>query len=220
MAILIIVAMQSPTFTLEELAQSTGLEARTIRNYIERGLIPGSQSRGRAASYGEDHLILLRVIKLQRAANPNVTLAEIRTRLQKLTPEAMRRLSEGRLSAVGLIDANEGNAGDETLVEDDDDEIEEGHLDDRLLGPFTDPKRLLRALRQIAGGVARSTTSKAERWHRIAVTEDIEIVVRAGFTDLQVEAFCEVAHLLRELLTRPEVSSVQSQNDQVEEDDA
>jgi DNA-binding transcriptional MerR regulator len=44
------------TLTLAELAEASGVPARTIRYYIARGLLPQSLVGGRGACYGEQHL--------------------------------------------------------------------------------------------------------------------------------------------------------------------
>ena len=44
------------TLTLVELAEASGVPARTIRFYIAKGLVPPPLVGGRAAWYGEEHL--------------------------------------------------------------------------------------------------------------------------------------------------------------------
>lgn len=52
--------------SLAELAEASGLAARTIRFYIARGLLEGPAKAGRAAAYTEEHLARLeRIKKLQ-----------------------------------------------------------------------------------------------------------------------------------------------------------
>jgi DNA-binding transcriptional MerR regulator len=52
--------------SLAELAEASGLAARTIRFYIARGLLEGPVKAGRAAAYTEEHLARLeRIKKLQ-----------------------------------------------------------------------------------------------------------------------------------------------------------
>jgi DNA-binding transcriptional MerR regulator len=54
-------------WTLSELAEETGLPARTIRYYIARGLLAGPAVAGRGAVYGAQHLARLQEIQaLQR----------------------------------------------------------------------------------------------------------------------------------------------------------
>ena len=54
--------MSNGSYSLAELAGVTGLEERTIRSYIERGLLAGANARGRAASYSDEHLARLNII--------------------------------------------------------------------------------------------------------------------------------------------------------------
>ena len=49
--------------TLADLAESSGLPARTIRFYIARGLLDGPVKSGRAAAYTSEHLARLEKIK-------------------------------------------------------------------------------------------------------------------------------------------------------------
>ena len=61
--------------TLAEIAEASGLPARTIRFYIARGLLNEPVKRGRAASYTAEHVARLERIKeLQGAGH---TLSEI-----------------------------------------------------------------------------------------------------------------------------------------------
>jgi len=64
---------------LSELAERSGVPARTIRLYITQGMLPRPLRAGRDAAYGEEHLARLDTIRaLQREG---LTLAEIRSRL-------------------------------------------------------------------------------------------------------------------------------------------
>jgi len=63
------------SFTLVELAEVSGVLARTIRFYIARGLLPPPLVRGRAACYGEEHLKELDRIKTLQGQGQ--TLAQI-----------------------------------------------------------------------------------------------------------------------------------------------
>jgi len=64
---------------LSELAERSGVPARTIRLYITQGMLPRPLRAGRDAAYGEEHLARLQTIRaLQREG---LTLAAIRARL-------------------------------------------------------------------------------------------------------------------------------------------
>jgi DNA-binding transcriptional MerR regulator len=76
--------------SIEELARRGDLPVRTIRYYIAEGLLPGPDGRGKAATYGEEHLLRLRLIR--RLTGQYVPLAEIRARLAGLGPDDLRAL--------------------------------------------------------------------------------------------------------------------------------
>lgn len=61
--------------TLAELAEASGVPARTIRFYISRGLVDGPAKAGRAAPYSVSHLERLERIKALQAEGR--TLAEM-----------------------------------------------------------------------------------------------------------------------------------------------
>jgi DNA-binding transcriptional MerR regulator len=200
-------------YTLDELAGATGLEPRTIRSYIERGLLPSAQARGRAAGYGEDHLRRLRVIQMIRRADPSLSLAQVRVRLQQLNDDDLASLARGVLSARILkAPEEEDHAADADEV---DDEPEADAPGQALIGMSSDrpshdlagAERLVAALRMLTGAATRPPTSRFERCVRIAVTEDIVLSVRTDFSEIQVGAFREFADLLRDLLTRSDAIS-------------
>jgi DNA-binding transcriptional MerR regulator len=59
--------MNVSEISLAEMAERSGVPARTIRLYISKGLLPGPLRSGRNASYGAGHLdTLLRIRELQR----------------------------------------------------------------------------------------------------------------------------------------------------------
>ena len=56
---------------LDELAERAGVSPRTVRYYIQRGLLTAPAFRGADTAYGEEHLVALRAIKkLQEAYWP------------------------------------------------------------------------------------------------------------------------------------------------------
>ncbi|KNB49066.1 hypothetical protein AC230_27400 [Streptomyces caatingaensis] len=53
---------EQPVYRIEDLAHRSGATVRTIRAYLDRGLLPKPERRGRANVYGENHLARLRQI--------------------------------------------------------------------------------------------------------------------------------------------------------------
>ena len=91
---------------LAELSDRADVSPRTVRYYIQQGLLPSPESRGPGARYGAEHLDRLRLIR--RLQREHLPLAEIRRRIHSLDPAEIRRLVEGapereRSSALDYI---------------------------------------------------------------------------------------------------------------------
>jgi len=59
-------------YTMRDLVQRSGLPARTLRVWNERGLLPRAIGRGPAATYSEEHLLRAITIGRMRAAGKRV----------------------------------------------------------------------------------------------------------------------------------------------------
>lgn len=81
---------QQHGLTVEELAERGQVSVRTVRFYIAEGLLPGPGSRGKAATYGAEHLVRLRLIR--RLAERGVPLIKMRDLLDRLALEDARAL--------------------------------------------------------------------------------------------------------------------------------
>ena len=202
--------MSDDSYSLGDLANLTGLEERTIRSYIERGLLPGAQARGRAATYSNEHLSRLRVILNLKRARPNIGLSEIRIFLQGLSPEQIDRLASGEITAASRVfdRATRSDAAESEHAVDDETDIPRTVNWERPPASLTGVERLVCLLREVSG-FTPIPTSKVEGWHRITVTPDVELSVRAGFDEALMAAFRELADLLRNLLQRTEVLSTE-----------
>jgi DNA-binding transcriptional MerR regulator len=81
----------TPTYKLEELAAEAGVSARTVRYYVQRGLLPAPEFRGKDTAYGREHLLrLLAVKQLQQAHMP---LDEIQVRLASATVAELEKIA-------------------------------------------------------------------------------------------------------------------------------
>jgi len=76
--------------SIEELADRAGVSVRTVRYYITQGLLPGPATRGKYASYDEDQLARLQLVRL--LVDQHVPLAELRERLAQLSAQEVRTL--------------------------------------------------------------------------------------------------------------------------------
>ncbi|HZW02420.1 MAG TPA: MerR family transcriptional regulator, partial [Anaerolineaceae bacterium] len=55
--------MNSSDYLIHELADLAGVSIRTIRYYINEGLLPAPDARGRYSTYREEYLDRLRLIR-------------------------------------------------------------------------------------------------------------------------------------------------------------
>src|SRR5437763_8681914 len=82
------------TWKLDELASETGISARTVRYYVQRGLLPAPVFRGRDTAYSEEHLIRLHAIR--RLQDRFLPLDAIQAELERRSLEELRQLAHGQ----------------------------------------------------------------------------------------------------------------------------
>lgn len=84
---------------LPELAAAAGVSTRTVRYYVQRGLLPSPEFRGPDTAYERHHLLRLRAIrKLQQAHLP---LDEIQRLLDASDDAGLERLAAEGVALVG-----------------------------------------------------------------------------------------------------------------------
>jgi DNA-binding transcriptional MerR regulator len=211
--------METESYSLNDLAERTGFEARTIRSYIERGLLPGSEARGRGASYSVEHLNRLRAIQILRRVRPNIQLNDIRIFLQGMSPQQLSDFCSGslRATASALAETADAEEEPETLrvvgqfLQPEADAVAgaspaapEASAMTHTPGELTGPERLLQALKRITRPGPPMPGAKADVWLRLPITDDVELAVRADFAAGQMAVMREVADLLRTLLLKPD----------------
>ena len=105
-----------PGLSLQDLAALAGTTTRTVRFYMERGVIPPPKVRGPGTRYERAHLLRLVAARTRRAFE-SLGLDAIKKRLADATPEALealvkRNLTPGRLAtALGIaVDAPAASA--------------------------------------------------------------------------------------------------------------
>lgn len=81
-------------YSLEALAEKAAVSARTVRYYVQRGLLPPPVFRGRETTYGEEHLLRLRAI--QRLKDRFLPLDAIAAELDRRSLRELEALAEGR----------------------------------------------------------------------------------------------------------------------------
>lgn len=77
---------------LTELAEAVGVSPRTVRYYVQRGLLPAPPFKGPDTVYGEEHLLRLKAIRALQARF--LPLDAIQVELARLGPEELEALAE------------------------------------------------------------------------------------------------------------------------------
>lgn len=78
--------------TLEDLATRSNLTLRTLRFYIQEGILPGPDTHGKNARYSREHLDRLELI--QRLKDLRLPLQEIKQILDNSTPEEISKVRQ------------------------------------------------------------------------------------------------------------------------------
>ena len=82
--------MKQEEFSIEDLALRSGLSIRTVRYYMQQGLVPGPDTAGKNASYSRRHLDHLCMI--QRLKRLHLPLKEIQHLIANMSTEDMQNL--------------------------------------------------------------------------------------------------------------------------------
>lgn len=205
------------SYSLDELALESGFDRRVIRSFIEQGLLRGPDSMGRYARYSQAHLERLLAIKALKNLR-GLPLHEVRRQLLSMTGQDIKSLA----AATGTVRANvppEASALDylrmlprsaktireDVLAESEDDEpvAQSHHHEEWQSAPSvltTPADRLVMELGKLLESRRVRRQAKAESWHRISVTPDIELSVRGVEDSEELARIERIADYLREIL--------------------
>lgn len=174
------------TLDLTELCDAADVTPRTVRYYIQQGLLPAPESRGPGAHYHEGHVARLRLIR--RLQREHLPLGEIRERLARLTDAEVNQLLRGAPTPKRDASAL-------------------GYIRNVLAGGAPDALSAMTVrLSESRPTFAESPEPPAARstWERIALTRDVELHVRRPLTRDQNRLVDRLLQLAREL-TREEL---------------
>jgi DNA-binding transcriptional MerR regulator len=185
-------------FTLAQLAGLVGTQPRTVRSYIEQGLLRGPEVGGRGARYSEYHVERLRAIRALKDLR-GLPLAEVRRRLLVSTgPEIAALANEAETARAPSSPANAGSALDYLRS------LKPRGPSEPVFTPELEaptPVDVLRGrLDRLAEGTIPPRRARGEVWISIPVTPDIEIRVRGTQTADELGRWERIADHLREIL--------------------
>ena len=167
------------TYDLNELCARAGVTTRTVRYYIQQGLLPAPDPQGPATRYGQAHLDRLLLIRqLQKEHQP---LAEIRAQLEGLRDaDVSRVLSTSRpskrpSSAVDYVRSVLGTSGRDLVAD-----------------------------RATPEPAVRQSTPVKSQWERISLAPDVELHVRRPLTREANRRVEKLLDLARQILQEEE----------------
>jgi len=177
--------------TLEDLADQSGLPIRTIRYYIQVGLLDGPDTHGKFASYSPEHLDRLELISRLKERT-HLPLEEISKLFRHGTPEQIQQMRDilnqpaGRVLIINTDEAEEevsNEPGASALdyirnidrVQHSTREIQDSPA---LSAPEILKSNSLRSP-QTYGEIQDRAKTREENWQRIWITDGIELHIRA-----------------------------------------
>lgn len=198
-------------YSLDELSRLTGIEARTIRSYFERGLLQGADRSGPKARYGQYHLDRLRAIKLFRDSEPRLTLDKIRMLLQSMSESDIRMVARG--GSFRVVDTDDELPLASASPEDRQAGRTQPAQFARRKGPSSfrraEPPpadrlsaldRLLTGLEQLVGQPTTNASLQSSHWHEIEITPDLRLSVKGDYSEAELLKFRRMANYLRSML--------------------
>ncbi len=191
------------SYSLEELAALSGFDRRVIRSFIEQGLLRGPESMGRYARYSSSHLTRLLAIKNLREQQ-GLTLGAIRTALVTMSEDELSvvanknaAMQQPDSSALDYIRSIQASPPIPVAQQQSPESEPSDNYDKKGRTPID---LLLWELSKINVDKNVRRQAKSARWHRIAITPDIELSIRAIDDSAQLANFERIADHLREIL--------------------
>jgi DNA-binding transcriptional MerR regulator len=154
-----------PEYSLIELAKLADVTPRTIRYYIEQGLLAAPDPEGPKTRYSDEHLERLRAIKRMQAEH--LPLAEIRNRLRGMPAEAVAELAVAQSAAPSesAVDYIRGVLGTPVAAPV---QAASSVISPPAFAPAPLP----------TGPSPQTTEPDRSQWDRIQINPDIEIHIR------------------------------------------
>jgi DNA-binding transcriptional MerR regulator len=177
--------MKTEELTIEDLAKQSGLSLRTLRYYIQEGLLPGPDSLGKYARYSQEHLDRLEIIR--RLKNLRLPLSEIRHLLDNMSPSELDKILRYQNAlnfnlnapnihfeqqSIGISDSSSAIDYIRNL------EMTQGNLRALAGSPGGYPPPKTKVSPPLPPHAAQDR--KAEAWTRITLADGIELSIRAS----------------------------------------
>ena len=160
--------MKQETLSIEDLARHSGLSVRTVRYYIQQGLLPGPDTAGKYASYSQRHLNHLQMV--QRLKRLHLPLKEIKHLIASMSPGDIERLLAMQNEVAFRQMASKPHAGEST-------EKELSSARDYIEDLAMRQERVRHVAEQ-PPAYTQPQSDIPERWSKIRLAEGVELNVR------------------------------------------
>jgi len=162
-------------YSIGEISEITGLSRRTIRYYLQRGLVPPPLGAGRGRYYTKSHLARLKkIIGLQAGG---MFLDEISRHLDSDRPDDMEAFE----SSLGRRESN--------------------HLLKMKLG--SPPSGSFGTVRDKARQqIPRDRTGKTESWVKVSIADGVELNIRSDRMTMFDGSLDEIAAAIEQILMK------------------
>lgn len=195
-------------FWISELAERTGVSTRTIRYYVEEGLLPQPEVQGKYAVFNEDYLIRLSLIKYLKDAY--LPLKKIKRQLDSLTIPEMYDLvhkfekdPSQALAGLGIYPAEKSK-------------IEDINFSEIMPAPDGAQEYIKRALNRQpaairepvmkfnapASATRQSPAVSSESWQRVELIPGVELNIRQPQSSSRRRRLEELIVIARKILIR------------------
>jgi DNA-binding transcriptional MerR regulator len=171
-------------FSIDDLEKHSGLSIRTLHYYMQKGLLPSPDKRGKYASYSQEHLDRLDLILILKEMH--LPLKEIRELLDSLTPEEIQHYRDDQEDLLVKLktakpDAQESNTVSKTSAIDYIKGLEKAQnqfyqlREEQINSPYFMNNQSIVG-KELSTGAER--LSEEERWRRVSLTDGIELHIR------------------------------------------
>jgi len=167
--------------TLEDLAQISGLPIRTLRYYIQEGLLPGPDTRGKYASYSQEHVDTLKLIT--HLKDLHMPLKDIQHLMETMNAEGIRQMIDLQEKQKGLL-LQDANQSIQNIVKEPNSALEYiqnlTELHESVQNMTTNRQSPRRStLNQQTRQGSSASRMKHETWQKVILTDGVELQLRA-----------------------------------------
>ena len=196
-------ADDTPVFDLNKLSDHAGVTPRTVRYYIQQGLLPSPGSPGPGAKYHEGHLLRLQLIR--RLQKEHLPLSEIRKQLESMSDDDVGRALQTPSVRSPVVEYVQRVLSEKSELRPSvRHERRPSAREVRQPRPSDAPREqafeMLSAESRLEPGPPPPAAAERSQWDRVSLTPDIELHVRRPLARSQNKIVEKLLDYARRLL--------------------